>query len=356
MTASVTDELRSGLRLGVLPVTGEPARLREVRDLLAANDLLIDEDVEFFVTAHLGPELVACVGLAGSVIKCLSAAASVQGQGVAAPLMQRIFYEAVDRGRGTLFAFTKPCNRLTLESLGFTFLAEVPGAAVLLENSPFALELYLDELRALREPGDRVGAVVLHANPFTLGHLHLLRIAAKQVDVLHVFVVAEHAPGAFPAEVRLRLVREGVADAGIANIRVHRGSRYIVSRATFPNYFLAKEDTRAQAAAGLDLQLFRRHIGPALGVTDRFVGTEPLSAVTASYNVEMRRWLQEAPSDSPPIRVHEVPRVYLDGGPVSASRVRAALEAGDEETVARLVPAPTLAHLRSRFVSDRQEQ
>lgn len=162
---------------------------------------------------------MACVGLAGSVIKGLSAAASVQGQGVAAPLMQRMFYEAVDRGRGTLFAFTKPCNRLTLESLGFTFLAEVPGAAILLENSPFALELYLDELRAMREPGDRVGAVVLHANPFTLGHLHLLRTAAEQVDVLHVFVVAEHAPGAFPADVRLRLVREGVADAGIDNIR-----------------------------------------------------------------------------------------------------------------------------------------
>ena len=49
-------------------------------------------------------------------------------------------------------------------------------------------------------------------------------------------------------------------------------------------------------------------------------------------------------------------RLELDGEPISASRVRAALEAGDEETVARLVPAPTLAHLRSQFFSDRQEQ
>ena len=49
-------------------------------------------------------------------------------------------------------------------------------------------------------------------------------------------------------------------------------------------------------------------------------------------------------------------RISLDGEPISASRVRAALEAGDEETVARLVPAPTLAHLRSQFFSDRQEQ
>lgn len=359
------------LRLDTMHPSSDPEGLDEVEGLLRSVGLGLDPDIELFVTARTRRErgtadqvglgdrgrLVGCMGLAGSVVKCSAIEPAAQGAGVAGRLMERLSYEALDRDRSPLFVFTTPCNREVFERLGFTTLAQVPGRAVLLENTPFGLADYRRRLRALRRPGRRVGAVVLNANPFTLGHRHLLATAGAEVDVLHVFVVAEDA-SLFAADVRLRLVRAGVAqlsaELGLGErIQVHPGSPYIVSRATFPAYFLPDADARADAAAGLDLQLFRDAIAPELGVTDRYVGTEPLSAVTASYNTQMRHWLQAAPGEGPcsgpPIRVHEIARRELDGRPISASRVRAAIGAGDLATIARLVPSPTLADIEQRF-------
>lgn len=339
--------VEDGCAIGLVDAARDARGLEQVRGLLKASGLGLDADVELFATARdASGRLLACLGLAGDVVKCAASAPEVRGEGVTARLMQRILDEASDRGRTHLFAFTRPGNRAILEGLGFHALA-VTDDAVLLENTPFGLSSYVAGLARLRRPGRRIGGVVLNANPFTLGHRYLVERAASECDALHVFVVGEDA-SAFDAATRLRLVREGIAGLDLGEqVVVHPGSRYIVSRATFPNYFLAREDARASAAAGLDLQLFRTAIAPALGITDRFVGTEPLSPVTAAYNAEMRWWLAEAPLDAPPIAVHEVARLEVDGESVSASRVRQGLASGDLDAVARLVPGPTLAHLRS---------
>lgn len=327
---------------------GDQAAMADVRALLATSGLGLDADVELFATARdRSGRIVACLGLAGDVVKCAATDPRAQGEGVSARLMQRVTDAAADRGHTHLFAFTKPANREILVGLGFRPLAETPEA-VLLENTPFGLSGYVARLAGLRRPGRRIGAVVLNANPFTLGHRYLVERAASESDVLHVFVVGEDA-SEFGADERLALVRAGIAELGLGGrVVVHPGSRYIVSRATFPNYFLQREAERASAAAGLDLQLFRTAIAPALGITDRFVGSEPLSAVTSAYNREMRHWLAEAPSPAPPIAVHEIERLRFDGRPISASRVRAALASGDLDALAGLVPAPTLAHIRRR--------
>ncbi|GAB96034.1 [citrate (pro-3S)-lyase] ligase [Kineosphaera limosa] len=369
----------SDVSLGTLIPAVDPAGLTQVAGLLATRGLGLDADIEVFVTAHADGRLIGCMGLAGVVVKCAAIDEDAQGAGIAARLMERLNYEALDRGRANLFVFTTPCNRAVFETLGFTTLAHT-SRAVLLENTPFGLADYRRELRRHRRAADRVGAIVLNANPFTLGHRHLVSIAADALDVLHVFVVAEDA-SLFGTDERLRLVRAGVAELGLGDrVVVHPGSRYIVSRATFPDYFLTRESERDDAAAGLDLQLFRTAIAPELGVTDRFVGTEPYSAVTAAYNDQMRRWLaapvMPTPSplqlrppslastptpglrrqaDAPAITVHEVPRLELDGMPISASRVRDAIGAGDLNAAARLVPTPTLESIRTLFFADSQE-
>ncbi len=98
-------------------------------------------------------------------------------------------------------------------------------------------ERYLDRLRQETEAagltGDRVGAVVMNANPFTLGHQYLVETAAAACDVLHLFVVSEDLPR--PFAVRERLVKEGTAH--LKNIVYHRTESYMISNATFPSYF-----------------------------------------------------------------------------------------------------------------------
>jgi [citrate (pro-3S)-lyase] ligase len=181
--------------------------------------------------------------------------------------------------------------------------------------------------------------VVINGNPFTLGHQHLVTLAARQVDRLYVFVVREDR-SQFPFAVRLRLAREATAHLG--NVTVLDTSRYAVSAATFPSYFMKRLDAVAEAQMQIDLRLFARALAPAFHLAVRFVGQEPLCPTTAAYNRAMADVMAEHG-----IEWIEVPRAQAGGQPISASRVRAALAAGDRAALRDLVPPTTLAYLIS---------
>ena len=179
----------------------------------------------------------------------------------------------------------------------------------------------------------RGGVVVMNCNPFTLGHRYLIEQAAKQVKRLYVMVVREDC-SLFAYTERKAMVEQGVAD--IENVTVIDGSDYAISRATFPTYFLKRLDEAADTQMQLDLDLFRRHIAPALGATVRFVGTEPTDQLTRRYNQLMHEALKD---------VREIDRLAKDGNAVSASRVRKAMEQGDMNTIRQLVPPTTLPYI-----------
>ena len=177
------------------------------------------------------------------------------------------------------------------------------------------------------------GCIVMNCNPFTLGHRYLIEQAAKQVERLYVMVVREDC-SLFAYTERKAMVEQGVAD--IENVSVIDGSDYAISRATFPTYFLKRLDDAADTQMLLDLDLFRRHIAPALGATVRFVGTEPTDQLTRRYNQLMHEALKD---------VREIDRLEKDGNAVSASRVRKAMEEGDMNTIRQLVPPTTLPYI-----------
>ena len=177
------------------------------------------------------------------------------------------------------------------------------------------------------------GCIVMNCNPFTLGHRYLIEQAAKQVERLYVMVVREDC-SLFAYTERKAMVEQGVAD--IENVSVIDGSDYAISRATFPTYFLKRLDDAADTQMLLDLDLFRRHIAPALGATVRFVGTEPTDQLTRRYNQLMHETLKD---------VREINRLEKDGNAVSASRVRKAMEEGDINTIRQLVPPTTLPYI-----------
>ena len=177
------------------------------------------------------------------------------------------------------------------------------------------------------------GCIVMNCNPFTLGHRYLIEQAAKKVERLYVMVVREDC-SLFAYTERKAMVEQGVAD--IENVSVIDGSDYAISRATFPTYFLKRLDDAADTQMLLDLDLFRRHIAPALGATVRFVGTEPTDQLTRRYNQLMHEALKD---------VREINRLEKDGNAVSASRVRKAMEEGDMNTIRQLVPPTTLPYI-----------
>ena len=143
-----------------------------------------------------------------------------------------------------------------------------------------------------------------------------------------------------PCDVRYRLMREGTAD--LTNVEVLSGGEYVISARTFPAYF-TRQESLASAQGTLDAAVFCDLVAPALGVARRYVGTEPFSPSTARYNEAL---LEQLPKRG--IQVVVVERASVNGEAVSASRVRAALAAGDWDTVRAMTPDSTYRYLQER--------
>lgn len=325
-----------------------PPEMEEVRQLLRANNLEVESQVELFVVGRAQGRVVACAGLDHNTIKCVAVAEAWRGESLSLRLGTEVVQLAAGRGQFHLFLYSPPHNRRFFRGWGFYPLVEVPDLVVLMENSPVAIHRYCDGLSLLRQPGRKIGGIVLNANPFTLGHRYLVEQAAADCDWVHVFVVGEDA-SSFSYADRFTLVAAGVSHIG--NLTLHHGSEYIISRATFSGYFLKDKGVIDRSWAAIDLLVFREYVGPALGITHRYVGTEPNDPVTNAYNVDMKQWLQQEPSAAQPITVVEVPRRSIGGVPVSASAVRQLLAQGDLSDIKELVPPSTLQFLETKIPS-----
>lgn len=325
-------------------------QLEDIAALLSTYGLSLDQSVEIFVVAFQGKQIVACAGLDRNVIKCVAIDPQLRSENVSLALISEVVQQAAERGYFHLFLYTKPENELFFKGCGFYPLITVPGVLTFMENTPMGISRYCKELSKYKHAGQKIGSIVVNANPFTLGHRYLLEQAASACDWLHVFVVREDL-SLFSYVDRIELVRKGAV--GIVNLTVHEGSAYMVSKATFPTYFIKEKKDVETASTACDLLLFRNYIAPALGITHRFVGTEPFCAVTKRYNEDMKYWLQEASTNSPMIELVEIDRCAQSTGLViSASAVRAALAKQDFELIKTLVPNTTYEYLVKNYQND----
>ena len=331
-------------------VQKDPRRREAVDLFLHQHQLSLEADCERVIVAEDQRRIVGCGAIAGCVLKCIAVDPSLQGEGLSLKLLTELMILAYELGRSELFLFTKPDNAALFSSAGFWPIARAGDQAVLMENSRERLARYCRQLTMYRQPGEKIGAIVMNANPFTLGHRWLVEQAARQCDWLHLFVVKEDA-SFFSYQDRVALIEQGIA--GIANVTLHPGSAYLISRATFPGYFLKDKGVVDDCHCQIDLQLFREHLAPALQITHSFVGSEPLCSLTRNYNLRMKELL-EAPGETPAIQVVELERVEKDGAPISASRVRKLYKERQWSAIAPLVPPGTLSFLMQLAESEHQ--
>ena len=316
-----------------------PWRQKAVAQFLAREALDYDPAIPFTVNLLDDDKIVATGSLDGNICKCIAVDPAYQGEGLTATVITQLRQEAFRQGLRHLFLYTKPKNRFMFEGLSFYRVAETADT-LLMENVKGGVQQFVAKLPRPEQSGT-VGAIVANCNPFTLGHRYLVEQAAAQVDTLHLFVLSEDK-SFFPAKDRMMLVQQGVAD--LKNVLVHPTGDYLISAATFPTYFIKDKDRIPQIRCQLDLEVFANHFAPALGITRRFVGTEPLCAVTDAYN---RQMLEILPQKG--IEVTLIPRKEQDGAPISASRVRALLEEQNWAALETLVPPTTLDYLKKNY-------
>lgn len=369
-----------------------PRQRQRIEAFLKRNGLRFDDMHYYAAITDDDGEMIAGGGLKGNVIKCVAVDDAHKGEAIANTLISHLIAHANEEGHSNVMLFTKPKNRQLFESLSFRLLAEAPEA-VLMETGIGGICNTVEALKKIREESEKYkeynkeckennkeckenseeckeeektnlntstpqhhntttpqhlnpstpqplttttplrGVVVMNCNPFTLGHRYLIEQAAKQVERLFVMVVREDC-SLFAYTERKAMVEQGVAH--LKNVTVIDGSEYAISQATFPTYFLKRLDDAADTQMLLDLDLFRRHIAPALGATVRFVGTEPTDRLTRRYNQLMHEVLAD---------VRETARLEKKGNAVSASRVRKAMEQGDMSKIRQLVPPTTLPYI-----------
>jgi [citrate (pro-3S)-lyase] ligase len=204
-----------------------------------------------------------------------------------------------------------------------------------MEDRKDGIGSFLDSLPRAESPSS---AIVMNCDPFTLGHRYLIETAAKESEHLYVFVLSEEK-SFFSAGDRLNMVKIGTAD--LPNVTVLPSGPYLISSATFPTYFLKDRDEAKAVHCQLDIAVFTAFYAPRFRITRRYVGTEPLSAMTEQYNAALAEALPRHG-----IELVQIPRKEIENTPISASRVRAALTEKDWDTVRQLVPRTTYDYLQ----------
>ena len=273
----------------------------------------------------------------GNTLRCFAVSSAHQGEGLLNQIITHLIEVQCARGNLHLFLYTKVKSAKFFGDLGFYEIARVEDTLVFMENRRDGFGSYLRNLEKTKTAG-KSAALVMNANPFTLGHQYLVETAAAACDTLHLFVVSEDA-SLVPFAVRKQLVAAGVAH--LPNVVLHDSGPYIISNATFPSYFLKDAEAVIEGHAKLDLAIFTK-IAAALNVTARYVGEEPTSQVTGLYNQIMAEQLPKAG-----VECVIVPRKQANGKAISASTVRQCLQSGDWETLAQLVPQTTLDYFQS---------
>ncbi len=320
--------------------------LTQIDALLMQEGITRDKNLDYICAMYDADYKIIGTGSCfGNTLRCFAVSSAHQGEGLLNEIITHLINVQYERGNYHLFLYTKVKSAKFFRDLGFYEIAQVEDTLVFMENKRTGFADYLDKLEkeGTSTAGEHVGALVMNANPFTLGHQYLAEKASAECDVLHLFVVSEDA-SLVPFKTRLELIKKGTAHLG--NIVIHESGPYIISNATFPSYFLKDEEAVINGHARLDLAVFKR-IAEVLGINVRYVGEEPNSQVTGIYNKIMAEELPKAG-----IECVIVPRIESGGKAISASDVRQAIKEENWEKLKTLVPETTYAYFTSEEAQD----
>lgn len=313
----------------------------EVSNFLESFGLLLDKDVDYTVMLkNIDGDIKATCSKARNVFKCFAVSEDIRGENITSSLISALIDKSFEEQIFHNFIFTKLDKINVFESLNFKVVYEVENAA-LLEYGIYDINKALDDISS-KYYIDMItpkGALVMNCNPFTKGHRFLVEEAARSCAQVLLFVVEEDK-SLFPFKHRYNIVKDSVSD--LKNVTVIPGGEYIISSATFPSYFLRKEDERLRAYEDMDCGIFGKYFCSKFNIVKRFVGEEPYCNVTNSYNVRLKEILPKYG-----VELIEIERKKYADEFISASRVRELIENSKMVEVEKIVSEATWKFLNS---------
>jgi len=313
---------------------------KEVKKFLEKFSLKY-EDVDYTVVIRENNDIIATCSKKENILKCFAINENYQGLGLSNNLISKVTEQLFLEGKYHSFIFTKPENQFLFEGLGYKNIFTTDKVS-LLESGNKNINSSLDKLKYDYKIDDNkeYAALVMNCNPFTLGHRYIVEIAAKENENVIIFVVEEDK-SAFTFETRFKLIKEGTKD--LKNVTAIPAGEYIISSATFPNYFLKKNDDELKEYTKLDCNIFGKYFAKKFNIKRRYVGTEPHCKVTNTYNISMQEILPKYN-----VEVKLINRKELQNDAISASKVRKLLKEGHIEKVKNLLPRASFDFLLSK--------
>lgn len=324
-----------------------PKDKKQWNQLLKQEGIKSEENIEESYGLFEEGQLIATASRYQNVIKCVAVDSNARGGAHFNRIISHLMNRNTDFGYFKHYVYTKPCSKNAFQHLGFEVLEEVDNKLVFMEKAISGFDIFLEKLKGKQVYKEKVAAIVMNANPFTLGHQYLVEKAAAENDHVFIFVLSEEM-SAFSAQTRKELVKKGTAH--LKNVQVLSTENYMVSSATFPSYFLDEVEDITKIQARLDARLFANHIAPALNIHCRYVGNEPHSKATNLYN----QALQEEFDGKLGIKIIE--RKENERGIISATIVRKLFKEDRLEEIKDYVPASTYEFLLSKEGKEVQEK
>ncbi len=299
------------------------------------------EDVDYSIIIEDCGEIIATCSKKSNIVKCFAISEAYQGQGISTILMTDISNKLFEEEIYHSFIFTKPSNNFLFEGLGYKVIVETEKVS-LLETGDSNINKALKNVKKEYNIKDnkKYAALIMNCNPFTFGHKYIVERASKENDNVIIFVVEEDK-SSFPFKIRFELIKEGIKE--LENVTVIPGGEYIISSATFPNYFLRKDDDILKEFTKIDGSIFGKYFCKELNIVKRYLGSEPYCKVTSTYNDTLQQILPRYG-----VEVALIERYEIDHEAISASKVRELLKSGNIEATKTLVPDATFKFLKSK--------
>ena len=302
-----------------------------VIEFLDKFDLKYNKFVDYTAYVEQGKEIIATVSLSKNLICDLAVSNNFQGENLATLLITHAVSKLREDEIYGYKVFTKPIYLEKFLDLGFRVLVKGDNF-VALEGGESNVYSTLKGLKTKITmdfggfDGD-YGAIVMNANPFTLGHLALLEHALTKHQKVIVFVVQEDL-SKFSFKERFALTYLATNQYR-GRVCVLPSTDYVVSSSTFPDYFLRSKKDVSKAHAEYDALLFENYFMKELKISKRYLGAEEKEYMCV-YNDTLKKVLGD--------KVEVVDRFCENGEIISASTVRELVKAQKLDEALKFIP------------------
>lgn len=324
-----------------------PTEKQRIASFLEQYGLTYESNVDRTIYMEDDGKIIATLSASKYIIKCLAVNSEYRSENLAVTLVSDMIKRLHADGIYYYQVFTKPEYRAIFSSLGFRAILQTEKVAML-EGGEGDINSCIQKMRTQMkfnlgmdsvEGNSDIACVVINGNPFTNGHLKLVEHAAARHKYILVFVVQEDS-SYFTFKERYAMAY--LALKPLHNVLVLPSSEYVVSRATFPGYFLKTVDETTAEYAKCDALIFQKYFIPQLDIRKRYVGAE-----TSDYMQIYNRTLQQVLGD----KLEVVPRFEENGEVISANAVRSLIKEGKLEEALQYIPRNNYSVIKAIILS-----